>query len=49
MYRDYIDFFGEYFPRNKFDFVFIDGHAQPQIVYTISKQLNNDQSKVFFP
>lgn len=47
MYRDYVDFIGEYFRGKKFDFVFIDGRARPQVAYAVLKQLKDQHSKVF--
>jgi hypothetical protein len=47
MYRDYIDFLSIYFSDKKFDFVFIDGRARPQVAYAVLKQLNGLNAKVF--
>jgi hypothetical protein len=47
MYRDYIDFLSVYLSDRKFDFVFLDGRARPQVAYAVLKQLNESDSKVF--
>jgi len=47
MYRDYVDFLSIYFPKKKFDFLFLDGRARPQVAYAILKQLNGSTAKVF--
>ncbi|CAF1135929.1 unnamed protein product [Adineta ricciae] len=47
MYRDYVDFLSVYFRERKFDFVFIDGRARPQVAYAILKQLNGSHAKLF--
>jgi hypothetical protein len=47
MYSDYIDFLSIYFSNQKFDFIFLDGRARPQVAYTVLKQLNGSDAKVF--
>jgi len=47
MYRDYIDFLSIYFSNQKFDFVFLDGRARPQVAYAVLKQLNGSNAKLF--
>ena len=47
MYKDYIDFLSIYFSHRKFDFVFLDGRARPQVAYAVLKQLNGSHAKVF--
>ncbi|CAF1498339.1 unnamed protein product [Adineta steineri] len=47
MYRDYVDFLSIYFREKKFDFIFLDGRARPQVAYAVLKQLNGLNAKVF--
>ncbi|UJR32355.1 hypothetical protein I4U23_019818 [Adineta vaga] len=47
MYRDYVDFLSIYFREKKFDFIFLDGRARPQVAYAVAKQLNGSHAKVF--
>lgn len=47
MYRDYVDFVSTFLSERKFDFVFLDGRARPQVAYTVLKHLNGRDAKVF--
>lgn len=47
MYRDYVDFLSVYFRERKFDFIFIDGRARPQVAYAVASQLNGPHAKLF--
>ncbi len=47
MYRDYVDFLSVYFSDRKFDLVFLDGRARPQVAYAVLKQLNGPDAKLF--
>ena len=47
MYQNYIDFVSICLPNQLFDFVLLDGCARPQLAYTVLKNLNGDNAKIY--